>query len=155
MTKVAKPQGKKVKNNNKAWQFLCSVKLAFIIIVLMAVACVVGTLILQMKPPEDYVSRYGNFFATLFQTIQFNDIFHSYWFAFLLVLLCVNLGCCTVKRWRNTVLQIGFLITHISIILILIGCVIDMMLGVKGGVNVYEGQSVDYYLNRADYKKVR
>ena len=154
MTKVAKPQDKKVKNNSKTWQFLCSVKLAFIIIVIMAVACVVGTLILQMRPPEDYVSRYGNFFATLFQAIQFNDIFHSYWFAFLLILLCVNLGCCTVKRWRNTVLQIGFLITHISIILILAGCVIDMMLGEKGGVNVYEGKSVDYYLNRADYKKV-
>lgn len=154
MTKAAKAQDKKVKNNSKAWQFLCSVKLAFIIIVLMAVACVIGTLILQMRPPEDYVSIYGEFFAKLFLAIQFTDIFHSYWFAFLLVLLCVNLGCCTVKRWRNTVLQIGFLITHISIILILIGCVIDMMLGVKGGVNVYVGQSVDYYLNRADYKKV-
>ena len=107
-----------------------------------------------MRPPEDYVSRYGEGLAKLFSAIQFTDIFHSYWFAFLLVLLCVNLGCCTIKRWRNTVLQIGFLITHISIILTLIGCFIDLQFGEKGGVNVYEGKSVDYYLNRADYRKI-
>ncbi len=154
MTKVAKPQYKKAKNDSKAWQFLCSVKLAVIIIIILAVACILGTLILQMRPPEDYVSRYGEGLAKFFLTIQLTDIFHSYWFSFLLVLLCVNLGCCTVKRWRNTVLQIGFLVTHISIIMILVGCVIDMMLGEKGGVNVYEGKSVDYYLNRADYRKI-
>ena len=154
MTKVANPQDKKVKNDSSAWQFLCSVKLAVIIIIILAVACIIGTVILQMRPPEDYVNRYGEGLATFFSAIQLTDIFHSHWFSFLLVLLCVNLGCCTVKRWRNTVLQIGFLVTHISIIMILIGCVIDMMLGEKGGVNVYEGKSVDYYLNRADYRKI-
>lgn len=154
MTKVANPKDKKVKSDSKAWQFVCSVKLAVIIIIILAVACILGTLILQMRPPEDYVSRYGEGLAKLFSAIQFTDIFHSYWFAFLLVLLCVNLGCCTIKRWRNTVLQIGFLITHISIILTLIGCFIDLQFGEKGGVNVYEGKSVDYYLNRADYRKI-
>lgn len=154
MTKVANPQDKKIKSDSKAWLFVCSVKLAVIIIIILAVACILGTVILQMRPPEDYVSRYGEGLAKLFSAIQFTDIFHSYWFAFLLVLLCVNLGCCTIKRWRNTVLQIGFLITHISIILTLIGCFIDLQFGEKGGVNVYEGKSVDYYLNRADYRKI-
>lgn len=154
MTKVANPQDKKIKSDSKVWLFVCSVKLAVIIIIILAVACILGTVILQMRPPEDYVSRYGEALAKLFSAIQFTDIFHSYWFAFLLVLLCVNLGCCTIKRWRNTVLQIGFLITHISIILTLIGCFIDLQFGEKGGVNVYEGKSVDYYLNRADYRKI-
>jgi uncharacterized Tic20 family protein len=145
---------KTTKIEEKLWQFLCSVKLAVIIIIILAVACILGTVILQMRPPEDYVSRYGEGLAKFFSAIQFTDIFHSYWFKILILLLCVNLGCCTIKRWRNTVLQIGFLVTHISIILILIGCVIDFQFGEKGGVNVYEGKSVDYYLNRADYSKI-
>ena len=148
------PQQRKSKNDSKTWEILCSVRLAVIIIVIMAVACVIGTIILQQKSPEEYVGRYGAGLAKFFAAIQFTDIFHSYWFSFLLVLLCVNLGCCTVKRWRNKVLMIGFLVTHISIILILVGCVIDLLTGVKGGVNVYEGSSVDYYLTRADYQKV-
>ncbi len=154
MTKATNSKGKKEKNGSKIWQFLCYVKLAVIIIIVLAVACIVGTIILQQRTPEDYVRRYGEGLTKIFSAIQFTDIFHSYWFAFLLVLLCVNLGCCTVKRWRNTVLQIGFLLTHISIILTLIGCFIDLQFGEKGGVNVYEGKSVDYYLRRGDYKKI-
>jgi hypothetical protein len=38
--------------------------------------------------------------------------------------------------------------------LTLIGCFIDLQFGEKGGVNVYEGKSVDYYLRRGDYKKI-
>jgi len=147
------PQQRKSKSNSKTWEILCSVRLAVIIIVIMAVSCVLGTVILQQKSPEEYVGRYGAGLAKFFAAIQFTDIFHSYWFSFLLVLLCVNLGCCTVKRWRNKVLMIGFLVTHISIILILIGCVVDLLTGVKGGVNIYEGKSVDYYLTRPDYQK--
>ena len=154
MANAAEPQQKKSNNDSKAWEILCSVRLAVIIIIIMAVACILGTVILQMKSPEEYVSRYGPGLAKFYAAIQFTDIFHSYWFSFLLILLCVNLGCCTVKRWRNKVLMVGFLVTHISIILILIGCVVDLLTGVKGGVNVYEGKSVDYYLTRADYQKV-
>jgi len=153
MAKAAEPQQRKSKSNSKTWEILCSVRLAVIIIVIMAVSCVLGTVILQQKSPEEYVGRYGAGLAKFFAAIQFTDIFHSYWFSFLLVLLCVNLGCCTVKRWRNKVLMIGFLVTHISIILILIGCVVDLLTGVKGGVNIYEGKSVDYYLTRPDYQK--
>ena len=86
MTKAANSQDKKVKDDIKTWKFLCSVKLAVIIIITLAVACILGTLVLQMRPPEDYVSRYGEGLAKLFSAIQFTDIFHSYWFAFLLVL---------------------------------------------------------------------
>jgi len=111
MATAAEPQQRKSKNDSKTW-----------------------TIILQQKSPEEYIARYGAGLAKFYSAIQFTDIFHSYWFAFLLILLCVNLGCCTVKRWRNTVLMIGFLVTHISIILILVGCVIDMLAGVKGGV---------------------
>lgn len=154
MTKTINSKEEKTKNESKVWQFLCSVKLAVTIIIVLAVACIIGTIILQQRTPEDYVRKYGEGLTKFFSAIQFTDIFHSYWFAFLLVLLCVNLGCCTIKRWRNTVLQIGFLLTHISIILTLIGCFIDLQFGESGGVNIDEGKSVDYYLRRDDYKKI-
>ena len=101
MAKAAKPQEKKAKNNSKIWEILCSVRLAVIIIIVAAVACIIGTVILQQKTSEEYVARYGEGLTKFFSAIQLTDIFHSYWFSFLLVLLCVNLGCCTVKRWRK------------------------------------------------------
>lgn len=134
--------------SNKIWQFLCSVKLAVIIILIMVVACILGTVILQERTQSEYIARYGNGLATFFRITQLNNVFYSYWFSFLLILLCANLICCTIKRWRNTFMQTGFILTHVSLVLILIGGVIKFQLGVKGGVNVYEGKSVNYYLTQ-------
>lgn len=134
---------------NKVWQFFCSVKLAVVIILVMVVACILGTVILQEKTLDEYVARYGYGLATFFRVTQLNNVFYSYWFSFLLVLLCANLICCTIKRWRNTFLQTGFVLTHLSLVLILLGGVVKFQTGVKGGVNVYEGKSVNYFLTQA------
>lgn len=114
----------------------------------MVVACILGTVILQEKTLDEYTAKYGYGLATFFRITQLSNVFHSYWFSFLLVLLCANLICCTIKRWKNTFLQTGFILTHLSLVLILIGGVIKFQLGVKGGVNVYEGKSVNYFLTQ-------
>ncbi|GJQ48873.1 MAG: hypothetical protein HKUEN01_12590 [Candidatus Kuenenia stuttgartiensis] len=157
---VNKSEEKKRKDTNKVWDFFCSVKLAVIIILLMAVACVLGTFIVQGRSFEEYTARYGYGLATVVRITQLNNVFYSHWFSLLLVMLCANLICCTIRRWRNTFLQTGFVLTHLSLILILLGGVIKFQMGVKGGVNVYIGKSVDYFLTqkidsmgRTDYIK--
>jgi len=136
------------KNSNKVWDFFCSVKLAVVIILVMVVACILGTVILQEKTLDEYTAKYGYGLATFFKVTQLNNVFHSHWFSFLLILLCANLICCTIKRWRNTFLQTGFILTHLSLVLILVGGVVKFQMGVKGGVNVYEGKSVNYFLTQ-------
>ncbi|MBM4053557.1 MAG: cytochrome c biogenesis protein ResB [Planctomycetes bacterium] len=157
---INKPAQSKRKDTNKVWDFFCSVKLAVIIILVMAVACVLGTVIVQGRAFDEYTARYGSGLASFIRITQLNNVFYSHWFSILLVLLCANLICCTIRRWRNTFLQTGFVLTHLSLVLILIGGVIKFQLGVKGGVNVYEGKSVDYFLTqkidssgRMDYVK--
>ncbi len=136
------------RDSNKVWEFFCSVKLAVVIILILVVACILGTVILQEKTLDEYTAKYGYGLATFFRITELTNVFHSYWFSFLLVLLCVNLVCCTIKRWKNTFLQTGFILTHLSIILILIGGVVKLQLGIKGGVNVYKGKSVNYFLTQ-------
>lgn len=136
------------------WQFLSSVKLAVVVIFLIAVACILGTFIVQGRSPEEYAARYGRGWAAFLEGAQFTEVFHSYWFTILLVLLCLNLLVCAIKRWRNTVLQIGFLSTHMSLILIMSGSLIDSRFGSKGAINLVEGQSVDYFYTFEDQKRV-
>jgi len=140
-------------SSNKVWDFFCSVKLAVVIILVLVVACIIGTVILQEKTFDEHVARYGYGVATFFKITQLNNLFYSHWFSFLLILLCANLICCTIKRWRNTFLQTGFVLTHLSLVLILIGGVVKFQLGVKGGVNVYEGKSVNYFLTQTIDRK--
>lgn len=136
------------KDSNKLWDFFCSVKLAVVIILVMVVACILGTVVVQEKTMDEYTARYGYGLAAFFKITQLNNVFYSYWFSFLLILLCANLICCTIKRWRNTFMQTGFILTHLSLVLILLGGVIKFQTGVKGGVNVYEGKTVNYFLTQ-------
>ncbi len=144
-TQTNQPQRK---DSNVIWDIFCSVKLAVVIILVMVVACILGTVVVQEKPLDEYTARYGYGFATFLRYTQLTNVFYSYWFSLLLVLLCANLICCTIKRWRNTFMQTGFVLTHLSLILILLGGVIKFQTGVKGGVNVYEGKSVNYFLTQ-------
>ncbi|MDO8140971.1 MAG: cytochrome c biogenesis protein ResB [Candidatus Brocadiales bacterium] len=84
-------------SSNKVWDFFCSVKLAVVIILVLVLACIIGTVILQEKTFDEYVARYGYGLSTFFKITQLNNVFYSYWFSVLLVLLCANLICCTIK----------------------------------------------------------
>ena len=152
-TKDAKQKEKKSKGF-WLWKFFYSVKLAVVVIFLIAVSCILGTFIVQGRNTEEYVARFGKGWATFLEGAQFTDVFHSHWFTILLILLCINLFACAIKRWRNTILQLGFLSTHLSLILIMTGSLFDSKFGAKGSINLIEGQSVDYFFTFEDMKKI-
>src|SRR5512138_614745 len=87
------------------WKFLSSVKLAIVLIILLAVASVIGTLIPQGRSVAEYTARYGNSLASLFDALSFTRLYRSVWFLFLLILLAANTIVCTVTRfgpkWRR------------------------------------------------------
>ncbi len=141
-----KEEPKKIrKKDNYFMVFFSSVKLAVIVIFLIAISCILGTFIIQNRTTPEYVARFGKGWATFLEGGQFTQVFHSYWFTVLLVLLCMNLLVCAIRRWRNTIMQMGFLATHLSLILIMAGSLVDGWLGASGAVNMLEGQSIDYY----------
>ena len=87
-----------------AWKFFASVKLAIVLLILLAVASVIGTLIPQGRPPAEYAARYGQL-AGLFTGLQLTSLYHSGWYLVLLFFLALNTIVCTVSRlpakWRR------------------------------------------------------
>ncbi len=79
------------------WKSFASVRLAIFLIILLALASVVGTLIPQGRSAEEYAARYGDL-AGLFAKLQLTRLYRSSWFLMLLFLLAVNLTVCTVSR---------------------------------------------------------
>jgi cytochrome c biogenesis protein len=86
------------------WKFFSSVKLAIVLLILLAVASVVGTLIPQGAPPAVYAARYGPL-AGLFSTLQLTAVYRSGWYLALMAFFAVNTVVCTVTRlpakWRR------------------------------------------------------
>ena len=78
-------------------EFFSSVKLAIVLLIIITLSSMLGTLIPQMRSPEEYVARYGQL-GNLLNGLQLNKLYKSWWFVFLLFLFALNIIVCTLKR---------------------------------------------------------
>ncbi len=85
------------------WKWLRSIRLAIGLFIVIAVASLLGALLVQRASNDVYLSRYGSFWGHLILILRLDDVFHSNWYAVLLLLLFVDIGVCTVSRLRGVV----------------------------------------------------
>ena len=101
---------------NRLWRLLCSIRLALVLILLIAGASAVGTLIIQapgevLRNPLSYdrwveeVSHRLGPFTGLLDFFGMFQVFRVWWFNTLVALLMLNLAVCTINRfpamWRT------------------------------------------------------
>jgi cytochrome c biogenesis protein len=86
------------------WKFFESVKLAIILLILLALVSVLGTLIPQGRDAAEYAARYGNLSGLLIK-LRLTGLYHSPWYLALLFLIGMNTIVCTLARfgpkWRR------------------------------------------------------
>lgn len=85
----------------KIYGFFASVKLSIVLILVLAAASVVGTLIPQDQPVAWHQARFGPMFGPM-DSLKLFDLYHAWWFQLLLILLAVNLVVCSLKRFPQT-----------------------------------------------------
>lgn len=90
------------KNKGSLWQLLTSVKLTIFLLISLAVASIIGTIIPQNQPSSTYIGLYGEAAYNLLKRLQFFDLYHSVWFVLLLGILTLNLVICSIKRFSST-----------------------------------------------------
>jgi cytochrome c biogenesis protein len=78
--------------------FLCSIKLAMFLLITLAVISIIGTVIPQGPPSQEYLQTINQNKLHLYQALGFFDMYHSWWFIALLSLLSVNLAACSTRR---------------------------------------------------------
>lgn len=82
--------------------FFSSVKLALVLLLTLAVTSILGTVLPQGEAPVFYGQRYSPSTAGLIHFFQLSDMYHSWWFQWLLFLLAFNLIACSLKRFSTT-----------------------------------------------------
>lgn len=87
---------------NSIWKFFVSVKLTVALLLSLAGTSIVGTLIPQNETTTAYLQTYGEFFYRILYTFDIFDMYHSWWFRLLIILLAVNVIVCSVDRLSNT-----------------------------------------------------
>ena len=88
-------------------------------------------------------------YATFFENVHGRDgaydaIYAARWFEVLLILMTANMTLLFVKRWPYEMKQSGYVLVHLSIIVILFGAGMTRYLGYEGIMPIREGQSTDF-----------
>lgn len=109
----------------RIFEFLASLELAVFLILSLAVVLAVGTV---------YESRYGTAVAS-------REVYRSIWMQFLLWIFMFNLAAVALSRipWRRH--HIGFLVTHLGIIIVLLGSWVTQRAGVDGNLVLAPGEA--------------
>ena len=84
------------------WLFFSSVKLTVTVLLTLAATSIIGTLIPQNENPAAYVRAFGEFLYRIFYILDIFDMYHSWWFQFLLLLLAANVVVCSIERLSAT-----------------------------------------------------
>ena len=71
--------------------------------------------------------------------VQFG-VYGTWWFALLNLLLAVNIFCAAAIRYPWKRHQTGFVITHIGLLVLLFGCLIQRQRGIDAQMPIFEGQ---------------
>lgn len=89
----------------KIWDGLASIRLALLLLLLLALGAILGTVIPQQESWEFYRSRLGDLPAAIFWRLGLADLYRSPLYLTFLGLLGLNLVACSLKRlpeaWRR------------------------------------------------------
>ena len=84
------------------WKSFASVKLTVFLLLSLAATSILGTLIPQNKGVDAYRQAFGDVIAQVLITLDVVDMYHSWWFQLLLILLVVNIFICSYERLKAT-----------------------------------------------------
>jgi cytochrome c biogenesis protein len=81
------------------YRFLSSVRFAILVLSFIAASCVLGTLIKQQAPPQEYLKQFSESTYAILKFLRLTDVFRAPWFLILVSLFVVNLVLCTLDRF--------------------------------------------------------
>ena len=89
----------------KICKFIASMKFAIILLIVVAIACVIGSLVPQGEMFEVYRNSYSERAAAFILAFRLDDVFHSLWFIVLTALLCLSVLLCNLIRVKALIRQ--------------------------------------------------
>jgi cytochrome c biogenesis protein len=81
-----------------AINFLGSWRLAVSLLVLLAIASVIGTVLNQQQPYEDYVLKFGSFWFAVFRDVGLYNVYRTNWYLAIVGFLVLSTSTCLIRN---------------------------------------------------------
>jgi cytochrome c biogenesis protein len=93
--------------SQRVYELLSSMRFAVSLLTLLGIASIIGTVLKQNEPYQNYIVKFGQFWFELFDTLGLLDVYHEAWFLVILLFLVVSTTLCVIrnsplmiKEWR-------------------------------------------------------
>jgi cytochrome c biogenesis protein len=81
-----------------AVELLSSMRFAISLLVALAIASIVGTVLTQDDPYPNYVNQFGPFWADIFRGLSLYTVYSAWWFMLILGFLIVSISLCVLRN---------------------------------------------------------
>ncbi|PMS20749.1 cytochrome C biogenesis protein ResB [Trinickia dabaoshanensis] len=79
-------------------ELLSSMRFAIALLVVLAIASIVGTVLTQDDPYPNYVNQFGPFWADIFRAAGLYTVYSAWWFMLILGFLIVSISLCVIRN---------------------------------------------------------
>ena len=87
---------------NLIWGLFSSVRLTIVLLIILAIASILGTIIPQQEDTVGFAKQLSPRLFRLFQSLDLFDMYHSIWFRILIGFLALNLVICSLDRFPKS-----------------------------------------------------
>lgn len=79
-------------------ELFSSMRFAIALLVVLAIASIVGTVLTQADPYPNYVNQFGPFWADIFRSLGLYSVYSAWWFMLILLFLVVSISLCVIRN---------------------------------------------------------
>ena len=79
-------------------ELLSSMRFAISLLTIICIASVIGTVLKQNEPANNYVNQFGPFWAEVFATLKLHSVYSAWWFLLILAFLVVSTSLCIARN---------------------------------------------------------
>lgn len=94
--------GLEVSSRSRAWrdavELLSSMRFAISLLTVICIASVIGTVVKQHEPANNYVNQFGPFWADVFGAVGLYAVYSAWWFLLILAFLVVSTSLCIARN---------------------------------------------------------
>jgi cytochrome c biogenesis protein len=95
-------QGFEIRSSSRAigqWvELLSSMRFAIALLTVICIASVIGTVVKQQEPANNYVNQFGPFWAEVFESASLFSVYSAWWFLLILAFLVISTSLCIARN---------------------------------------------------------
>lgn len=127
---------------------LSTFKFATGLLISFTILMIIGLLIPQNMPSEFYKIEFGNTGNRILTFLWLNNIYRSPFMIAVIILICLSIIICMVKKSNKSLRNFSTILNHLSIILLFIGALIGFLWGEKGEITLYLDEENDTFISK-------